>query len=110
MAFYVAAPRPGRIAGTWVSDSDSGLVEVEALRDGTFVQYENGQEISRGRWKLNTSYQIFGKLELDDSYRLPVWPDDLQRGKGAMAYSLLHRAGKLCLKTGKDPAYWCKVK
>ena len=109
-AWYVTAPNQGKIAGNWISDSDSGLVEVDAKGDGTFVQYENGQEISRGRWKMNTSFLIFNKLELDDSYRLPVWPEDLQRGKGVMIYPLLHKLGKLCIMTGTDPVYWCHVK
>jgi len=106
---YAATPTDGRVAGTWVSDSDSGMVAVNLRKDGTYIQYDQGQEISRGTWRLDNSLLIFRNLELDGSYRLPVGLDDLQLGKGNMVYSLSHREGKLCLKTGEEPVYWCKT-
>jgi hypothetical protein len=104
------APTEGRVTGTWVSDSDSGLVVLDVRRDGTFVQYDQGQQISKGRWRLDKNYQVFRSLELFDSYRLPVGLEDLHRGKGAMVYPLAHKEGKLCLETGQDSVYWCKAK
>ncbi len=110
LVLHAIAPTVGRAAGTWISDSDSGLVVLDLRPDGTFVQYDQKQEISRGRWRLRQSYLVLRSLEIDDSYRLPVGLEDLQRGRGAMIYPLVHKEGKLCLDSGQDGAYWCNEK
>jgi hypothetical protein len=109
VAFFVA-PSRGRVVGYYISPSDSGLVVIQVKEDGTYIQYDQTQEISRGRWHLADKFFVFKSLVLEDSYHLTVTEADLKAGKTAYAYPLYHRAGELCLRAGPDPEYWCKHK
>ena len=109
VAFFVA-PTKGRVVGYYISPSDSGLVVVQVKEDGTYIQYDQTQEITRGRWRLADKFLVFKSLVLEDSYHLPVSADDLKAGKAENWYSFYHRAGELCLRVGPDPEYWCKHK
>jgi hypothetical protein len=109
VAFFVA-PTKGRVVGYYISPSDSGLVVVQVKEDGTYIQFDQTQEISRGHWRLANKYLVFKSLVLEDSYHLTVTDADLKAGKAANAYPFFHRAGELCLRVGPDPEYWCKHK
>ena len=104
------APTNGRVVGYYISPSDSGLVIIQVKDDGTYIQYDQTQEISRGHWRLEDRFFVFKSLVLEDSYHLPVSADDLKAGKKENWYSFYHRAGELCLRAGPDPEYWCKHK
>lgn len=106
----VVAPTSGRVVGTWDSPSDSGLIVIAVKGDGTYVEYDQTQEIARGRWRLKNQFYVLKSLVLDDAYALPVALDDLHRGKVQVTYPLYHRAGELCFRLGPDPDYWCKHK
>jgi len=109
VAFFVA-PTKGRVVGYYISPSDSGLVVVQVKEDGTYIQYDQTQEISHGHWHLANKFLVFKSLVLEDSYHLTVSADDLKAGKAENAYPFFHRAGELCLRVGPDPEYWCKHK
>jgi hypothetical protein len=109
VAFFVA-PTRSRVVGYYISPSDSGLVVIQVKEDGTYIQYDQTQEISRGRWRLGVAFFVFKSLVLEDSYHLPVSTDDLKAGKAENWYPLFHRAGELCFRGGPDPEYWCKHK
>ena len=109
VAFFVA-PTKGRVVGYYISPSDSGLVVIQVKEDGTYIQYDQTQEISRGRWRLADKFLVFKSLVLDDSYHLTVTEADLKAGKSEHAYPFYHRAGELCFRVGPDPEYWCKHK
>jgi hypothetical protein len=108
LILLVIEPTEAKVTGAWVSDSDSGLVTLDLRSDGTFVQTDQGQQISVGRWRLIKRFQFFRSMELSDSFRLPVDAEDLHQGKGAMVYPILYREGRLCLRTREDSVYWCK--
>jgi hypothetical protein len=109
VAFFVA-PTRGRVVGYYISPSDSGLVVIQVKEDGTFIQYDQTQEISRGHWHLANNFLVFKSLVLDDSYHLTVTEADLKAGKSEHTYPFYHRAGELCLRAGPGPEYWCKHK
>jgi hypothetical protein len=109
VAFFVA-PTKGRVVGYYISPSDSGLVVIQVKKDGTYIQYDQTQEISRGRWRLENKLIVFKSLVLEGSYHLPVSEDALKAGKAENWYSMYHRAGELCFRVGPDPEYWCKHK
>ena len=109
VAFFVA-PTNSRAVGFYISPSDSGLIVMDVRADGTYTQYDQRQEISRGHWRLENSFLIFKSMVFEDSYRLPVSVDDLKAGKHEYWYPLYHRAGELCFRVGPDPEYWCKHK
>lgn len=104
------APSKGRVVGYYISPSDSGLVVMQVKDDGTYIEYDQRQEISRGRWRLENSFFVFKSLVFEGSYHLPVTEEDLKAGKRENWYSLYHRAGELCMRVGPDPEYWCKHK
>lgn len=106
----VVAPTKGRVVGYYISPSDSGLVVMRVNEDGTYIQYDQRQEISRGRWRLENKFLVFKSLVFEGSYHLPVTDEDLKGGKRENWYSLYHRAGELCMRVGPDPEYWCKHK
>lgn len=108
LAAWVVAPTDERAVGSYVSPSDSGLVVVKLRSGGTYVQYDQTQELTVGRWRLERRYVVFKTLVLEDSYRLPVGLEELGRGKGRNVYTMFHRAGELCFHVGPDPEYWCK--
>ena len=104
------APTKGRVVGYYISPSDSELVVIQVKEDGTYIQYDQRQEISRGHWRLENKFFVFKSLVLEGSYHLPVSDEDLKAGKAENWYPLYHRAGELCLRVGPDPEYWCKHK
>ncbi len=106
----VVAPTKGRVVGYYISPSDSGLVVMQVKDDGTYIQWDQKQEISRGRWRLENEFLVFKSLVFEGSYHLPVSDEDLKAGKRENWYSLYHRAGELCMRVGPDPEYWCKHK
>jgi hypothetical protein len=113
VVFLVAlavAPTRERVVGYYSSASDSGLVVMQVEDDGTYIQYDQRQEISRGRWRLENKFFVFKSLVFEGSYHLPVTDEDLKAGKRENWYSLYHRAGELCMRVGPDPEYWCKHK
>jgi len=110
LAAFFVAPTKGRVVGYYISPSDSGLVVVQLKEDGTYIQYDQTQEISRGRWHLANKFLVFKSLVLEDSYHLTATEADLKAGKAANTYPFFHRAGELCLRAGPDPEYWCKHK
>jgi hypothetical protein len=107
---FLVAPTKGRAVGYYISPSDSGLVVVQLREDGTYIQYDQTQEISQGHWHLANKFFVFKSLVLEDSYHLTATEADLKAGKAANTYPFFHRAGELCLRVGPDPEYWCKHK
>ena len=104
------APTKGRVVGYYISPSDSGLVVMQVNEDGSYIQYDQRQVITRGHWRLENKFFVFKSLVFENSYHLPVSDEDLKGGKRENWYSLYTRAGELCMRVGPDPEYWCKHK